>query len=81
MSKSLRCYQEKAICASIDELHAGIDRQLIIKATGTGKTFTAVKLLERHGFKRILWITHSAELIEQSAIAFLRDKFDDEFKE
>jgi len=79
MSKSLRYYQEQAICNSVDELHNGVDKQLIIKATGTGKTFTAVKLLERHGFKRILWITHSAELIEQSAIAFLRDKFDDEF--
>jgi superfamily II DNA or RNA helicase len=79
MSKQIRYYQEKAICASIDELQAGIDRQLIIKATGTGKTFTTVKLIERHGFKRVLWITHSEELISQSALAFLRDKFDDEF--
>jgi len=81
MSKALRYYQEKAICASIDELQAGVDKQLIIKATGTGKTFTAVKLLERHGFKRVLWITHSEDLISQSAIAFLKDKFDDEFAE
>lgn len=77
--KKLRPYQESVICASIDELKAGVDKQLIIKATGTGKTFTAVKLLERHGFKRVLWITHSDELVSQSALAFLRDKFDDKF--
>lgn len=79
MGKELRGYQEQAICASIDELQAGTNRQLIVKATGTGKTFTAVKLIERHQFKRVLWITHSEELISQTALAFLRDKFDDEF--
>lgn len=77
--KSLRPYQEQAICSVIDNLNAGKSRMLITKATGLGKTFTCVKLIERLGFKRVLWITHSAELISQSALAFLKDRFDDEF--
>lgn len=45
----------------------------------TGKTFTLVKLIEQLGFQRVLWITHTETLIEQSALAFLRDKFDESF--
>lgn len=48
-------------------------------ATGTGKTFTLVKLIEKLGLQRVLWITHTENLIEQSALAFLRDKFDESF--
>lgn len=79
MSKSLRPYQYEAICKVEDALNSGITRQLIVKATGLGKTFLAVKLVEKLGFKRVLWITHNEELISQSGLAFLKDKFDDEF--
>ena len=79
MVKTLRGYQQAAIDAVRKELEKGTDRQLLVKAVGTGKTFTAVKLVEQLGFKRVLWITHTEELVDQSAIAFLKDKFDDHF--
>lgn len=79
MSKSLRGYQEKVICKVEDALKSGVKRQLCVMATGLGKTYTAVKLVERLGFKRTLWITHNEELISQSGLAFLKDKFDDNF--
>lgn len=77
--KQLRKYQQAAIDAVRKELEKGTNRQLLVKAVGTGKTFTAVKLTEQLGFKRVLWITHTEELVDQSALAFLKDKFDDHF--
>lgn len=79
MVKNLRPYQLQAIANVEDNLNAGVDKQLLVLATGLGKTFTAVKVIEKLGFKKVLWITHTEELIEQSALAFLKDKFDDEF--
>lgn len=79
MSKQLRTYQQSAIDAVKSELEKGKNRQMLVKAVGTGKTFTAVKLVEQLGFNRVLWITHTEELVEQSALAFLKDKFDDNF--
>ena len=81
MSKQLRPYQQEVICKIEDSLKNGVTRQLAVMATGLGKTFTAVKLIEKLQFKRTLWITHSEELISQSGLAFLKDKFDDEFAE
>jgi superfamily II DNA or RNA helicase len=75
----LRPYQEKAICSSIDLLAQGVSKQLLIMATGTGKTKVAISLIERHGFKKVLFITHTEELAEQSGLAFLKDKFDEDF--
>lgn len=80
-SKTLRPYQLQSIANVEDNLSAGINKQLLILATGLGKTFTAVKLIEKLNFKKVLWITHTEELIEQSALAFLKDKFDGEFTE
>ena len=40
-------------------------------ATGTGKTFTAVNIVSNKG--RVLWGTHTEELIDQSAIALLAE--------
>lgn len=79
MNKNLRPYQLQAIANVEDNLNSGVDKQLLVLATGLGKTFTAVKIIEKLGFKKILWVTHTEELIEQSALAFLKDKFDDEF--
>lgn len=81
MSKSLRPYQEQLICNIVDKLQQGVSRQLIVMATGLGKSLSAIKTCERVEAKRILWITHSEELISQSALAFLKDKFDDKFAE
>lgn len=79
MSKVLRTYQEQAICSIIDKLNSGVSRQLLVMATGTGKSLTLVRLIERMGFKRVLWVTHTETLLEQSALVFLREKFDDKF--
>jgi len=79
MVKNLRGYQQEVICKVEDALNSGVSRQLVCMATGLGKTFTAVKIVEKLQFKRILWITHNEELIQQSGLAFLKDKFDDSF--
>lgn len=79
MSKELRPYQSEAHEVSIKEYNAGIIRQLLVLMTGAGKTFLTIKLLERYGFKRVLWLSFQEELVSQSALAFIREKFDDEF--
>jgi superfamily II DNA or RNA helicase len=79
MVKNLRGYQQEVICKVEDALNSGVSRQLVCMATGLGKTFTAVKIVENLKFKRTLWITHNEELISQSGLAFLKDKFDDTF--
>ena len=77
--KELRPYQKEVISKVEESLDNGINRLLCVMATGLGKTFTAVKLVEKLQFKRTLWITHNEELISQSGLAFLKDKFDDTF--
>jgi len=71
MSKEIRYYQREAQNAVDNALKKGIVNQLLVMATGTGKTFTAVKIIKEKG--PILWITHTEELIEQSAIALLAE--------
>ena len=59
-----RPYQEeckKAIKRNLDE---GINRQLIVQATGTGKRLQAVDIM-RH-FRRSLFVAHREELIMQA---------------
>ena len=77
--KSLRPYQNEFIDAIVKKLDSGITRQIGVLPTGGGKTFTAVtlakKLDETRGFKRILWCTHTDELLEQSGTAFLQEYF------
>lgn len=46
---------------------------------GTGKTFTAVKCEEQLKSKKTIWLTEDERLLEQSALAFIADKFDDKF--
>lgn len=75
--KQLRPYQQKAITEIDLALKRGVNNQLCVLFTGGGKTFLAVKMIEALGFKRVLWITHTQELIEQSALAFISDKFGD----
>jgi superfamily II DNA or RNA helicase len=79
MAKELRKYQQESIDAVKKDMDKGTKSSLLVLATGLGKTFTAVKLIEQLGFKRVLFITHTIELIEQSGLAFIKDKFDDNF--
>lgn len=64
-------YQVECKNAIHKGLAKAIIKQLVVMATGTGKTFTAVQAIK--GLGRILWITHTEELIEQSAEALLRE--------
>ncbi len=72
MSKQLRYYQLEAKEAVNIALQSNITKQLIVMATGTGKTKLAVEIVKPMG--RTLWITHSMELIIQSAIAILSEE-------
>lgn len=74
--KTLRPYQEEAINAVFTELQKGVKTQLLVNATGLGKTFQAVKILNNPMFNKVLWLTHNEELIEQSSLAILKEEFD-----
>lgn len=77
MGKELRYYQKNAInSVGVNLLEEKIDKQMIVLATGAGKTFTATQIAKKNIFNRVLWLTHTEELIEQSALAFARDYFD-----
>lgn len=74
--KQLRPYQQSAIESVFLALKRGISKSIISIPTGGGKTFVAVKLSEIGEFKRVLFCCDAEELCEQSALAFLREKFD-----
>lgn len=78
MGHALRPYQEQALCNIEDDLKNGSDKLLLVLATGLGKTKVAVDLTERLKYKRVLFIADTEELIEQSALAFIENKFDEE---
>lgn len=75
MANKLRPYQEEAIKAVEAALTRGITHQMVVMATGCGKTKTAVSVSEK--YKRVLWITHTEDLIKQSALAFIKEKYDE----
>lgn len=78
MDRQLRNYQSDCHEAVIEEYENGITRPLITLFTGAGKTFLLIKLLERMGFKRVLWLSFQTELIDQTALAFCKEKYDSE---
>lgn len=79
VKKELRYYQQEAIDSVKKNLEKGIKSQLLVLCTGAGKSLLAVKLIEQMQFKRVLWLSHSDNLITQSALGFITDKFGDEF--
>ena len=70
--KHLRTYQEKAIEKVTNSLNKNIKNQLLVMATGTGKTFTAANIIKGN---KTLWITHTEELINQSAEVMREEGF------
>lgn len=70
-------FQEKSIGATINAYNSGKTKLLNVMATGTGKSKTCIWLLERLGFKRVLWLSDRENLVTQSAMAFIKEKFSD----
>lgn len=70
---SFRPYQTEAI-SSAEQVLRTAQGALLVMATGTGKTFTAVGLCERlrHRLGRVLWLAHRGELLEQAQRSFAR---------
>lgn len=60
--------QELALQALTDLREAGEDRALVVAATGLGKTFLAA--FDSRGYRRVLFIAHRQELLDQARAAF-----------
>lgn len=71
--KILREYQQDCIESSNEVLKSGTSEQLLVLATGLGKTLTAVKLMQQYSGRK-LWLTHREGLISQSALAILKEE-------
>lgn len=69
-----RPYQKKAVQAVCDALENGQRKALLVMATGSGKTRTAISLvdiLQRNGWiKHILFLADRRELVKQAKKAF-----------
>ncbi len=69
--RSPRYYQQIAINRTIEAVAKGLDRILLVMATGTGKTYTAFQIIYRlwkSGVKkRILFLADRTALIDQTA--------------
>lgn len=64
---ALRPYQSQARDAVRDHYRSGNRAALIVLPTGTGKTFTALSMISTTigAGKRVLWLAHRTELIDQ----------------
>jgi superfamily II DNA or RNA helicase len=71
-TKQLRYYQLEAQEAVEEALKRGVKNQMLVLAGGAGKTYTSARIIKDKG--RIIWGTHTSELIEQSAIALLAER-------
>jgi HKD family nuclease len=64
--------QERALAALTDSREAGFRRGLVVLATGLGKTWLAAFDAERMGARRVLFVAHREEILEQAAETFVR---------
>src|SRR5690606_22073398 len=66
-----RYYQQIAVNRSVEAVSKGLDRILLVMATGTGKTYTAFQIIYRlwksGAKKRILFLADRTALIDQTA--------------
>jgi len=67
--KKLRPYQKEAKETVFKKLEVGLKKPIVVLPTGCGKTFCASKITDE--FKNTLWLTHTEELIDQSALALV----------
>ncbi|KAE9631942.1 MULTISPECIES: EcoAI/FtnUII family type I restriction enzme subunit R [Aeromonas] len=70
--KSPRYYQLQAINKTVEAISKGMDRVLLVMATGTGKTYTAFQIIWRlwkaGAKKRILFLADRNILVDQTKI-------------
>lgn len=71
MKKELRSYQIEAEAKVFERLKAGVNKQVVCLPTGCGKTLLAARIATQ--FKRILFMSHTEELISQSGAALLTE--------
>ncbi|WP_181382118.1 EcoAI/FtnUII family type I restriction enzme subunit R [Shewanella sp. BC20] len=68
--KAPRYYQLQAINKTVEAVAAGLDRVLLVMATGTGKTYTAFQIIWRlwksRAKKRILFLADRNILVDQT---------------
>lgn len=64
---SLRKYQQDAVEAIMAKFHGGVDKTLLVMATGLGKTQVGCSVAEHFLPGRILWLSHRKELVTQGA--------------
>lgn len=73
--KTPRYYQRNAINKTIDAIAKGMQRLLLVMATGTGKTFVAMQIIYRMYLKgikkKILFLVDRTALAEQTFDAFV----------
>ena len=73
----LRPYQVQAINEAREHILAGRKSVLVVLPTGSGKTRCAAEFVTRHlsgdPSRRVLWLAHRAELIDQAATRIHRD--------
>jgi type I restriction enzyme R subunit len=75
--RSLRYYQEIAVNRTIEAIAKGLDRMLLVMATGTGKTLTAFQIIWRiwksGGNKRILFLADRNILVDDPIRKYFGD--------
>lgn len=64
--------QENALAALSTTRHEGYRRGLVVLATGLGKTWLAAFDAQQQGARRVLFVAHREEILEQAAETFLR---------
>ncbi|MBE5875712.1 MAG: DUF3427 domain-containing protein [Lachnospiraceae bacterium] len=50
----------------------GVDKALLISATGTGKTYASAFAMRELGFKRVLFLVHRNQIAKQAKVSFER---------
>lgn len=71
MEKKLRPYQVDAYDAVFKSFEKGCSKMICVLPTGAGKTALAAKIAKR--FKKILFMSHTEELINQSGAALIEE--------
>jgi ATP-dependent helicase IRC3 len=69
MTISLRDYQEQCLKAVQDEYRGGVNRQLIVLPTGSGKTIVMAAIAKAYD-KKVLVLAHREELVDQAVEKF-----------